>query len=258
MLAAVEAHGEARGLPRHQRADRRIRVDEVAAHEARLVRDPVRLRVVAHGGDAREGLAVRLTEVERLAHARPASTLHAPGMSWGMPIARAKSLPRPPGRTPSGRRAVQRAGERADQPVAAQRDHDLAVLGRVAGGVRGVREVPRLDDPIRRPGGCRAPSSPPAAGAAACRSRRSGSSGSRTCGRRSWPPRKVVRPGPGRPGGERLEALALVTLRAASRPGCRTGVTGPREAMWTTYPPGRSSAATGAKNGGMFSMITRS
>ena len=218
---------------------------------------PVRVGVVAHRGDARE----RACRSPRRGRAPCARRRAARGRRRrrpaGMPSARAKSLPRPPGSDAERGGAAQRAGERADEPVAAERDDHLAAPGRVAGRVRGVRQVARLDDAVLGARPRPAPSAPRAAGAAACRPRTWGSSGSRTCGRRSRAPRKVVRPGAGRPRRDRLEAVALETL---PQPAGR-GVEGRRRSARGDVdhvPAGAQQRETGAKNGGMFSIITRS
>ena len=76
------------------------------------------------------------------------STRVAPATSSGMPSARAKSLPRPAGHDPERGGVAQRAGELADEPVAAQRHDHLAAPGCLARGVRGVGHVARLDDAV--------------------------------------------------------------------------------------------------------------
>ena len=71
-------------------------------------------------------------------------------MSCGMPSARAKSFPRPPGRTPSGAESPQRAGERAGQPVAAQRHDHLAARPPPRGPAPLRGDVARLRDAVAR------------------------------------------------------------------------------------------------------------
>ena len=62
--------------------------------------------------------------------------------SPGMPSTRAKSLPRPPGSTPSGVPvSAKRAGHGADEPVAAEGEHGLAGLGGGAGQLHRVVEA---------------------------------------------------------------------------------------------------------------------
>ncbi len=155
--------------------------------------------------------AVRLAEVERLAHtaeqhrARPRDVLGDADRAREVVAAAAGQHAE---RAPS----AQRARERADEPVAAERDHELALLGGVARDVCRVGQVTRLDDPVRGTGGAQlALDLRQQAQGLAPRGRRVHQN-RELARRRSRPPRKVVRPGPGRSGGDRLEALARETL----------------------------------------------
>ena len=100
-LAAVERDRERRRPPAGERAQRPVGVDEVAAHEPRLVGDPVGVGVKAAARDPDERPLVRPRRGRARARRPTASTAHAARGSSGIPSTRAKSLPRPPGRTPS-------------------------------------------------------------------------------------------------------------------------------------------------------------
>ena len=220
LLAAVEAHGEARRLPRQQRADRRH--------------------------TRRRGCRARAAPRSRSGSPRsrsPWTRCTRTGLPFASP--RSSAL-----RTPSSSTRVAPGDVLGD----AERAREVVAAARRAGRPSGVESrsapasVPTSPSPPSatttspRPAAsraawvawamsrvsttrCSAPAASSsllqarAARAAACRPRRRGSSGSRNGGRRSWAPRKVVGPGPGRPRGDRLEAVALEARARASRPG---------------------------------------
>ncbi len=70
-----------------------------------------------------------------------------------MPSTRARSLPRPPGITPSTApgNLAQGVGERADHAVAAERHDRLAGARRLGGELAGVVEVARVHAAHRQP-----------------------------------------------------------------------------------------------------------
>ena len=178
---AVDAHAELRRLPRRERAQRGVQVDGVAPDQLRLVGDPVGVGVEAEAGDADVRRAVDVGDVDQ-----PLGALHrelgrGSVGSVGIPSTRARSLPRPQGITArAAASALERAGERPQQPVAAERGHGLALgggacglLGGVFGAARGHRPVGRVEAVQARRGRPEAPSAPcprPRPGSPAARS----------------------------------------------------------------------------------------
>ena len=191
----------------------------------------------------------------------------ASSTSSGMPTTRAKSLPRPPGMIPSADvRVRELAADLPDQAVAAHHDHGLPVLGCLSAPPRGR---------ARCSGSGRARwSTPPSASAAWAWSRSfrvrpppaEGLTRRRCVG--SWLGHAAVNlfAGCGRPSRCRVPGLAPHVLddavlgetalehrvRRVER-----GLGAPAAAT-TTLPPGRSTRAISAKNGGTFTCMTRS
>ena len=268
-VTVVQDDPEGRRLPGGQDPERRIRVDEVAADQARLVRDPIRLGVEAAGGDAEEATAVRLADVDlpRRVHRRALAT--DPEGSFGMPRTRARSLPRPPGMIPMVASVCARA-----PPMAPTRPSPLITTGispssaARRASLDAVLEALRAHDPI---GDLTALElalhlgqelqGPPARGVRvdeqqvatigadpvnlfAAAVRRGG-------GQRNTYLRPPLRSRP--PRGRPCEIRARAPNQA-----CRTASARPQLAATIAKPPGRSTRAISEKNGGMLSCATRS
>ena len=155
----------------------------------------------------------------------------------GMPSMRAKSLPRPPGRTPrTPSRPAQGVGDRADQPVAAERDGDLARRGRRARQRRGRgrgrvvcsmwKATPQLRQRrLARAGSAAAARPPPACGLTMSAARR-----------------PIARPARGRPGWAR-------SARRRAGPGSAARTSAGVVLPVSTIAPSMPAAARGAEVG---------
>ena len=152
LAGRVELDLKARRPPGEQRAKRAVGVDEPAEPGRRLVRDPVGVAVEADRGDADERApgacrprARHLAEVDR---ARRAVCDRRAGLrrSCEMPSTRARSLPRPPGSTPSTAPGTARSGS-ATAPIAPSPLSTATISPSLPPAARAarMREVARVD-----------------------------------------------------------------------------------------------------------------
>ncbi len=154
-------------LPRGQRAEGAVEVDELAQARGRGVGDPVGLRVEADRGDPDVGRLAGQAQVDRARHAVGDDLARRLGVERDADDAR-EVVAAPAGQHPDGGAGdlAQRPGHGAEHPVAAQRhdhaaalrraDRELARVGDVAGGVdlEGDAEGAQAGlDARQRPGG---------------------------------------------------------------------------------------------------------
>ena len=197
-------------------------------------------------------LVADLAEVELARPTPVASTAHAAPGSSGIPSTRAKSLPRPPGSTPSTpSESLERVGDRADQPVAAERDRDLAgrrrgprQLARVLEAARAldvVLEPEAVERRLRPSGSARPARPPPADGLTISDEHQSRTQRARAGRRRSPPARDRWRPPPA------SRVVTPVSTIARVEPGRgRAGQIGVEPVADDQRPPGPEPVERGA------------
>ena len=257
---AVDSDGEARRLPGGKRAQRRVEVDGVALDELGLVGDPVGVRVEPEAGDPDERRAVHARPRRAAARVPPRPLARRPpGRSGRRARARSRCPARRGGSPAARARPLSAPGERAHEPVAAQRGHGLPGLGGARRLLGGVLDAARVDRAVRGrrarsssrcTPGARSSARPPAeAGFTSSAKRRLASLGGRGArlAARSAPPLRARR----RAGAPLLELLDVGARSSSSSP--------TRRSAWgSSGSSGSSTSSTSCCTVCQRSSVTRS